>query len=173
MQPLELENLIETGLAALELHDTYLVNVRVKNNKIEVFLDSDTGIDFIKCQKLSRWLEAVLDEKKTFGENYILEVSSSGVGSPLLLLRQYPKNIGRLIEIKYSDNKQVKGYLKDVQGDVISVEYETKTKEGKKNIKSIITEQIKFEDIIESKIKISFNKIEILINEFTRNIFGI
>ncbi|HRO07550.1 MAG TPA: ribosome maturation factor [Saprospiraceae bacterium] len=157
MQPLELENLIETGLAALELHDTYLVNVRVKNNKIEVFLDSDTGIDFIKCQKLSRWLEAVLDEKKTFGENYILEVSSSGVGSPLLLLRQYPKNIGRLIEIKYSDNKQVKGYLKDVQGDVISVEYETKTKEGKKNIKSIITEQIKFEDIIESKIKISFN----------------
>ncbi len=157
MQPLELENLIETGLAALELHDTYLVNVRVKNNKIEVFLDSDTGIDFIKCQKLSRWLEAVLDEKKTFGENYILEVSSSGVGSPLLLLRQYPKNIGRLIEIKYSDNKQVKGYLKDVQGDVISVEYETKTKEGKKNIKSKITEQIKFEDIIESKIKISFN----------------
>ncbi len=157
MQPLELENLIETGLAALELHDTYLVNVRVKNNKIEVFLDSDTGIDFIKCQKLSRWLEAVLDEKKTFGENYILEVSSSGVGSPLLLLRQYPKNIGRLIEIKYSANKQVKGYLKDVQGDVISVEYETKTKEGKKNIKSIITEQIKFEDIIESKIKISFN----------------
>lgn len=157
MQPLELENLIETGLAALELNDTYLVNVRVKNNKIEVFLDSDTGIDFIKCQKLSRWLEAVLDEKKTFGENYILEVSSSGVGSPLLLLRQYPKNIGRLIEIKYSDNKQVKGYLKDVQGDVISVEYETKTKEGKKNIKSIITEQIKFEDIIESKIKISFN----------------
>lgn len=157
MQSLELENLIETGLKELEFEDTYLVNVKNKDNKIEVFLDSDTGIGFLKCQKVSRWLEAIFDENKQFGENYILEVSSAGVGSPLRLLRQYVKNIGRNIEIKHSVDKRAKGILKSVEGDIITIEYETTIKEGKKNKKSIVTEQIKFEEIIESKIKISFN----------------
>jgi len=40
---------------------------------------------------------------------------------------------------------------------LISVEYESIDKEGKKNKKVRLTEEIKFEDIIESKIKISFN----------------
>lgn len=157
MQSLELENLIETSLKELELEDTYLVNVKTKDNKIEVFLDSDTGIDFLKCQKVSRWLEAILDENKQFGDNYILDVSSAGVGSPLRLLRQYVKNIGRNIEIKHSVDKRTKGILKSVEDDIITIEYETTIKEGKKNKKSIVTEQIKFEEIIESKIKISFN----------------
>lgn len=157
MQLIELENLIEKGLEELSLEDTYLVNIKTNNNKIEIFLDSDTGIDFLKCQKVSRWLEAVLDENKAFGDNYILEVSSSGVGSHLKLLRQYTKNIGRIIDIKYGENQHIKGTLKAVVDDIISVEHEVTRKVGKKNVKSVETEQIKFEEIIESKIKISFN----------------
>ncbi len=157
MEQFDLEKLIERCLETLEMADTYLVNVKTKNNKIEIFLDSDTGVDFLKCQKISRWLEAILDENKIFGDNYILEVSSAGVGSPLKLLRQYSKNIGRSIDIKYKGDQRVKGLLKDVQSDIIFVEYETTIKEGKKNKKILVTEQIRFEDIIESKIKISFN----------------
>ncbi|MBK9737396.1 MAG: ribosome maturation factor [Saprospiraceae bacterium] len=157
MQNLELEKLVLEGLTQLEYVDTYLVDIRVKNNKIEVFLDSDEGISFLKCQKMSRWLESFFDENKTFGDVYTLEVSSPGVGSPLKMLRQYPKNIGRIIDIKHSIDKQSKGILKDVIGDKIYVEYEIKIKEGKKNKKVIMTDEIKFEDIIESKIKISFN----------------
>lgn len=157
MESLELEKLIEKGLEELDFTDTYLVNVKTNSNKIEVFLDSDTGVDFLKCQKISRWLEAILDENKVFGDNYILEVSSAGVGSPLKLLRQYSKNIGRLIDIKYKPDQRVKGTLKNVQDNLILVEYETTIKEGKKNKKIVVTEQIQFEEIIESKIKISFN----------------
>ncbi len=157
MESLDLEKLIEKGLEELDFTDTYLVNVKTNSNKIEVFLDSDTGVDFLKCQKISRWLEAILDENKAFGDNYILEVSSAGVGSPLKLLRQYSKNIGRLIDIKYKPDQRVKGTLKNVQDNLISVEYETTIKEGKKNKKIVVTEQIQFEEIIESKIKISFN----------------
>jgi ribosome maturation factor RimP len=153
----EIEKLIEKALIELEFSDTYLVDLKIKNNKIEIFLDSDEGVNFLKCQKLSRWLEAIFDEKKTFGEIYILEVSSAGVGSPLKMLKQYPKNIGRIIDIKYEGNKNAKGILKKVEGNLISVEYEIKVKEGKKNKKVIVTDVIKFEDIIESKIKISFN----------------
>jgi ribosome maturation factor RimP len=153
----DLETLIEKGLTELAFTDTYLIDTKVKNNKIEIFLDCDTGIDFLKCQKLSRWLEAIFDENKVYGESYTLEVSSPGVGSPLKLLRQYPKNIGRIIDIKYGEGVHIKGLLKDVQGDTIYVEHEVKVKEGKKNKKEIVTEPIKFEDIIESKVKISFN----------------
>ncbi len=153
----EIEKLVEKGLAELEFTDTYLIDVKVKNNKIEVFLDSDDAISFLKCQKLSRWLEAILDENKSFGENYTLEVSSAGVGSPLKFLRQYTKNIGRIIDIKHGDGQNVRGVLKKVEENLIFVEYEIKVKEGKKNKKVMQTDIIKFEDIIESKIKISFN----------------
>jgi len=157
MQHSEVDKLVNKGLSELGFEDTYLIETRIKGNKIEIFLDSDDGVNFLKCQKLSRWMEAIFDEKKTFGENYILEVSSAGVGSPLRLLRQYPKNIGRIIDIKYGDGRNVRGVLKGVNNALISVEYESKVKEGKKNKKVILTEEIKFEDIIESKIKISFN----------------
>lgn len=157
MQYPEIEKLVDQGLTELGLMDMYLIECRIKGNKVEIFLDSDEGVSFLKCQKLSRWIEAILDEKKTFGENYILEVSSAGVGSPLKLLRQYPKNIGRIIDIKYGAGQQVKGTLTEVIGNIIHVNYETKVKEGKKNKKISVTEQIKFEEIIESKIKISFN----------------
>ncbi len=153
----ELEKLVYKGLTELELEDCYLVDLRIKNNKIEIFLDSDQGVSFLKCKKLSRWLEAIFDERKTFGEKYTLEVSSAGVGSPLKFLKQYPKNIGRIIDIKHSVDKQTKGTLKNVEGNSIFVEFETKIKEGKKNKKIIVIEEIIFEDIIESKIKISFN----------------
>jgi ribosome maturation factor RimP len=157
MQYSEVINLAEKGLAELEFADTFVVDVKIKNNLIEVFLDSDENVSFLKCQKLSRWLEAIFDENKAFGESYTLEVSSAGVGSPLKMLRQYPKNIGRIIDIKYGDGKSSKGTLKNVVGNLISVEYETKVKEGKKNKKIIVIDEIKFEDIIDSRIKISFN----------------
>ncbi|MCB9308754.1 MAG: ribosome assembly cofactor RimP [Lewinellaceae bacterium] len=152
-----LNELVNKGLEALLLTDTYLVDVKVHNKKIEVYLDSDEQVTFEKCRQLSRWLEAILDESSEIEPDYTLEVSSAGVGNPLKLLRQYKKNIGRNIAIKYSGDKVSKGILTAVEGDEIKVEYETKIKEGKKNKKVLLIDSIRFSDIIESKIKISYN----------------
>ncbi len=152
-----LSELVNKGIENLDFNDTFLVECIINGKKIEIFLDSDEYVDFAKCKKLSRWLEAIFDEEKYFGESYILEVSSAGVGRPLKFLRQYKKNIGRLIDIKHSIDKRSKGTLVSVEEDVLNVEYEIKVKEGKKNKIVSITDKIKFEDIIESKIKISFN----------------
>ncbi|MGB4959210.1 MAG: ribosome maturation factor [Saprospiraceae bacterium] len=157
MHPSEIDQLVNKGISELEMSDTFLIDVKIKNNKIEIFLDSDAGMDYTKCQKLSRWIEAILDETKVFGEQYVLDISSPGVGSPLKFLRQYVKNVGRIIDVKYGEGKSVRGNLQKVEDSVIYVEYEAKVKEGKKNKKVKLTEAIKFEDIIESKIKISFN----------------
>jgi ribosome maturation factor RimP len=147
--------LVEKGLKELSLSDTFLVESRISGNKIEIFLDSDTGITFDTCQRVSRWIEADLDSNGSFGENYTLEISSPGVGSPLRLLRQYPKNIGRIIEVKTLE-KTIRGTLTKIDEDHIFVEYQTKIKEGKKNKKIIVTDEIIFDKILESKIKIKF-----------------
>jgi ribosome maturation factor RimP len=157
MQSSELEKLVNEALKDLGFDDCYLIETRINLNKVEIFLDSDLGIDFSKCQKVSRWLEAIFDEKKYFGEVYVLEVSSAGVGSPLKFLRQYSKNIGRNIDIRYNTDRRSKGKLLKVEGDKVFVEYEITEKEGKKNKKVLKTDEIKFEDIVEAKIKISFN----------------
>lgn len=156
MEVSELFELATKGLRELSFEDTFVVRTKINNTKVEVFLDSDEFVDFYKCQKLSRWLEAIFDEKKYFGEKYTLEVSSAGVGSPLIFLRQYPKNIGRIIEVTTNAGDKVKGTLKDVKDNHIFVVYEETVKEGKKNKKVIIEKEFLFEDILESKIKISF-----------------
>lgn len=152
-----LVSLVNKGLESLSLEDTYLVDIKTHGKTIEVYLDSDDQVTLDKCRKLSRWIEAVLDETKEAGEDYVLEISSAGVGNPLKLLRQYPKNIGRNIVIKHSIDKVSKGILTEVVGDIIAVEYEVKEKVGKKNKKVIVSDKIQFSDIIESKIKISYN----------------
>lgn len=154
---LSIEEIIETGIRELGFEDTYVVEVKVKGKKIEIFVDSDEGINLQKCQRLSRWIEATLDENSMFGDEYTLEVSSPGVGTPLKLQRQYPKNIGKTIEVKYGEGMHVKGTLTNVGPESIEVSFETKVKEGKKTKKVMEIREIKFEDIIESRIKISFN----------------
>lgn len=150
----DLEKIINRGIEEVGFTDMYLIDVRVKDKKIEVFLDSDEGITFLKCQKLSRYLEEILDKDGSFGNNYTLEVSSSGVGSPLRLLRQYIKNIGRFIEVKYLPQEKVRGTLAEVNGDIIVVTLEEKVKEGKKNIKVVRRFEIPFDRITEAKIKL-------------------
>lgn len=154
---LGIEEIIVRGIEELELTNTFLVEVKVKGKKIEVFVDSDEGINLQMCQRLSRWVEATLDENSMFGDEYTLEVSSPGVGTPLKLQRQYPKNIGKIIEVKYGDGEQVRGVLTKVNPESIEVSYESKIKEGKKTKKVTEQKEVKFEDIIESRIKISFN----------------
>ncbi|MFZ1705369.1 MAG: ribosome maturation factor [Saprospiraceae bacterium] len=155
MQIEDLQQIISQGIKELGYTDVYLIDVRVKDQKIEVFLDSDEGITFLKCQKLSRWLESIFDEKGTFGPSYILEVSSAGVGSPLKLLRQYVKNIGRFIEVKSQHHEKTRGLLAEVNENIIVITFEEKIKEGKKNIKVVRRVEVPFDEIIEAKIKLN------------------
>lgn len=156
MEKPDLLELVGTAVSELKLDDVYPVEVHVSNNRIEVFLDSDEGITFQKCQLISRWLEAIFDADKIYGEQYILEVSSAGVGKPLKLLRQYAKNIGRLIDIRHKGDLRTRGTLAAVEGNMLTVAFEEKVKEGKKNKIVKRQEVIPFEDIIEAKIKLSF-----------------
>ena len=65
--------------------------------KIIVTLDGDAGVQLQDCIDISRAIEQNLDREE---QDFSLEVASVGVGSPLKLVRQYIKNIGRLLIVK-------------------------------------------------------------------------
>ncbi len=157
--------MVETQIAALlaqkleeeDWQDCFLVDVKLSaSKKLEVLLDADSGITLDRCKKISRWLEAQLDENGWLGESYALEVSSPGVGRPLKLIRQYHQNIGRTLEASLKSGEQQTGKLLTVTDDNFTLEYEIKVKEGKKNKKEIIQTVIPFEEVTKTIVKISF-----------------
>ncbi len=155
MEAKDIEQIVNRYLLENSIEDCFYVDTKIAGKKIEVFIDKDGGISFDICKKISRVLEGIFDEKLPFGDNYTLDVSSPGVGSPLKLSRQYVNNIGRQIEIKSGEDK-IKGLLKDANDESCTVAVETPIVEGKKKKIELVDHIFKYVDIIEAKIKISF-----------------
>lgn len=157
-----IEQRIEAQLEGLfkeeAFEDCFLIEIKFNapQQKLEVFIDSDSGIDFDRCREISRKLESEIEENGWLGEKYTLEVSSPGVDRPLKLPRQFPKHIGRKLELKLQDGSSEEGTLTEVGEDSIILERKVRIKEGKR--KKTITEnpEIAYSDIEEAKVKISF-----------------
>jgi|JI71714CRNA_FD_contig_71_2285375_length_1147_multi_2_in_0_out_0_2 ribosome maturation factor RimP len=159
MQTVEqkIEKLLIEKFAEADFVDCFVIDIKLgKGNKLEAFVDADNGIDFARCQRLSRYLESYLDTEKWLGETYILEVSSPGVSRPLKFFRQYAKHIGRDLEIVKNDGTIVEGEFVSLEGEVISLQFEEKRKEGKKNIKENVIIQVPFAEIKKATVKIRF-----------------
>jgi ribosome maturation factor RimP len=124
--------------------------------RLEVFIDSDSGVTFEKCRKISRYLEAVIEEENWFGEKYTLDVSSPGLTRPLKLKRQYVKNIGRKLDVTLKDGEKKKGQLIKVEDEAITLEETLRVKEGKKKVRKVVQSEIPFETIKKSLVVISF-----------------
>ena len=102
----------------------FLVDLRIKpTNNVKVFLDGDSGITIEKCVQVNRKLYRKLEEEGFYPDgDFSLEVSSAGLDEPLKLLRQYKKNIGRLVEVELLDGAQKEGQLTEVNEDGIVLE---------------------------------------------------
>lgn len=89
-------NLLEEGL--LENPSLFLVDLSISEGyKITVTLDGDNGVTLQDCIDVSRVIENNLDREE---QDFSLEVASAGVSTPLKLVRQYKKNIGRTLKVK-------------------------------------------------------------------------
>ncbi|MCK5206474.1 MAG: ribosome maturation factor RimP, partial [Cyclobacteriaceae bacterium] len=106
-----------TGLVKQFIDDDeiFLVEVNIKgkpgNQKIQVFIDGDQYVDVDECSKISRKLSDELEGRDLIEGRYIIEVSSPGVNKPLKLIRQYPKHIGRELEVITRNKKKYQGAL--------------------------------------------------------------
>ena len=119
IEPITIQNLVDDYLND---GDRFLVEFTIKpGNKIFVYLDSDKAITITDCVKVSKHIESNLDRDK---EDFELRVSSYGINQPYKLIRQYKKNIGKLVKVDLNDGGQYTGRLLQVSNDEFVVKPE-------------------------------------------------
>ena len=153
----KITDLLEEKFQEEEFSDCFLIDIKLhEHNKLDVFVDADSGINFTKCRKLSRYLESYLDTEGWLGPKYVLEVSSPGITRPLKLKRQYLKNIGRKVEVTTLEGQAQKGTLTTVTDETITLEEKVRIKEGKKKKTIMQQTEIPFKNIKKTIVQITF-----------------
>lgn len=120
--------------AALPDESLFVVELKVSEKgkpKVSIFLDGDNGVGIDQCAKVSRTVGNMIEEQEIITTEYHLEVSSPGVDQPLTLLRQFPKHVGRKLDIELQSGESITGLLKAVEGEELVVDKETKEKKKK------------------------------------------
>ncbi|MCB0835481.1 MAG: ribosome assembly cofactor RimP [Bacteroidetes bacterium] len=138
--------------------EAFIVEIVFKRGKtgvLSIKLDTDKGISLAECTEISRKVGRMLEEEDSINSNYRLEVSSPGVGSPLILYRQYQKNVGRYLQVMKDDLSEVKGKLLEVDEATILLERVLSNKKNKKKKKDVQQEIPE-----EREIRVNFNEIK-------------
>lgn len=142
----KIEALLEERFSQEDMTDCFTISVILeKSKKLTVFIDSDEGINYQKCARVSRFLEAEIEEKSWLPTDYTIDVSSPGADKPLVHKRQYGKHIGRELEIILTDETKLEGVLKEMTSDNIVLE--TNKKE---------TKTVAFDKMKETRVKLKF-----------------
>ena len=143
-----LEQVINEALQGTKM---FLVTLKVsKDNVIDVALDSDEDISVDDCVAVN---DAVLAAFDRDDEDYELTVGSYGITSPLLLPRQYRKNIGYEVEVLTADGRKLKGVIADADEEGFTLTTTVKKKlEGKKRPELVEEEKrFNYNDIKQTK----------------------
>lgn len=129
-------------------NDAFLVELELKpNNIIVAFVDSDNGLTIEQIKMINRQIESHLDRDV---EDFNLTVSSPDLNRPLKTLRQYKKNVGRYLKVKFNE-RQEEGMLMKVEAKYLVLSVPNKKKSAPN------TElEIQFADIAEAKVAIRF-----------------
>ena len=132
--------------------DLFIVSIKMQSNGVlAILLDGDQGISIDDCVKVSRHVGFHLEEENVIETAYRLEVSSPGIDSPLALLRQYTKNIGRDVRLKLEEGTVKEGKLIAATTQELTIEEKVKGK--KAEIKEAV---FPLSQIKETKVLISF-----------------
>ncbi len=92
---------------------------------LRVYIDKPEGICIDDCEKISRALDPVLDEKDPIVDSYIFEVSSAGLERSLKKPEHFARFIGETVEVKlytqYEGSKLYSGALKSFEKGAVTI----------------------------------------------------
>lgn len=95
---------------------------------LRIYIDSENGISFEDCEKISRRISEALDEDDPIEEAYYLEVSSPGIERGLYTDKHLEKYTGSEVNVKLSKllegKKAFTGKLVRFDAESITVETE-------------------------------------------------
>ncbi len=150
------ENILQLANQHLNNTNLFVTGIKIgSDNTINVFIDGDAGVTIANCVELSRFIEQNLDREK---EDFSLDVSSHGAATPLVSPRQYPKHVGRDLEIKLLDGTKAEGSLAECNDEEIKLLFSVREPKPIGKGKVTVTKQhiIKYNQIKESRIKLKF-----------------
>ena len=150
----KISDLLEEGLK--EKPSLFLVDLTITEAfKVMVTLDGDNGVNLQDCIDISRAIDNNLDREE---QDYSLEVASAGVSTPLKLVRQYRKNIGRTLKVK-TTIETIEAKLENVTDENITLTWTArepkKIGKGKETVDH--KREIPYSEIKEAIVTIIFN----------------
>ncbi|NQV38482.1 MAG: hypothetical protein HQ509_10825 [Candidatus Marinimicrobia bacterium] len=137
----KIQNVIGEDFKVLELKED------AHTNLLKIVIDGDDNITLATTTKISRKLQHSEVIDKFYPDGYRLEVSSPGIGSPLVHPFQYRKNIGRTLSFRYQDDEKVR----DMDAKLVSVD-ESHIVISNKNGQLTLS----YDDIVRAVVVISF-----------------
>ena len=138
----------EIARPIVESKGAYIVDVAIRHEGrgkfVEIFADTDRGITTDLCADISRDVSHAFDLSDFFPERYYLVVSSPGIDRPLILHRQYLKNVGRTVTVTYKIDQQTE----KIQGELVG------TSEGDITLRleNDETKHVNYDNIIEARV---------------------
>ena len=88
-------------------------------------LDKEGGISIDDCVEISRNISAWLDKEDFIPEEYILEVSSPGLGRTLKKDKDFKRELGKEVELKtfkaINKQKEFSGILENFDADTLTI----------------------------------------------------
>ena len=142
---------------ALEEQNAFLVDFQIApGNIIQVLVDTQEGISLEGITAISRGIEHHLDREE---DDFELQVSSPGVGSPLKVKEQYRQNVGRDLKVYTLSDKKYKGELVSFEGEELCLEWSERVPKeigkGKITVKKDV--KLNLADVKEARVQVRFN----------------
>lgn len=149
----QVETLLNDALA--QRTDLFLIHWDIEvDNHIKIVIDGDQGVRVQDCIEVSRAVEHNLDRESW---DFSIEVLSAGVTEPLIMARQYKKNIGRWLKVKL-EGQEVEGELIAFDDSKLTLSYQVREKKpvGKGYVKVQKEQEIAVDAVIRATVMIKF-----------------
>ena len=146
--PTEVQALLEPTISALglDLEDVELLG-KGANRRLLVSVDQDGGVGIDEVAKATRAVSAILDESDVMGEErYTLEVASRGVDRPLMQLRHWQRNRGRVVAVELSDGERFEARIDDCDAEGVDL------------VSSGATTNFPYGEIVKAVVQIELNR---------------
>ena len=115
---------------------------------LRLYLDKDGGVDITDCEKISRAMDPILDEKDPIAESYIFEVCSAGLERALKRPADFERFMGSAVTVKLyrprNGMKEIPGVLRGYEDGRVTVDAGKETITFEKSEVALVRLRVEF-----------------------------
>jgi ribosome maturation factor RimP len=123
----EIEKIV---VPVIERHDCFLWGLEIlrgrKRPTLRIYIESEQGANIDDCEKISKDLNYEIDLDSSFGDDYVLEVSTPGISRRFFKQSQLESYIGEELKVKLREPlegiKNIEGILVDCNKEYFLIE---------------------------------------------------